>query len=516
MDLLTPEALGRHTYVIGGTGVGKSRWLEYVIIKLLSLMKQLLSLGGLGVIDPHGELYNNLVARIAATKDRGLWERIILVDPQDPHWTVGINPLQLLDGELVERNAQFLAGVVARIWRVDELVTARMMRMMFHSFWLLANLGLTLAELPLLLGNKQLRRSLVEKEPALSGPRQYFTQEFPRDDRTIVEWTQSTLNKAGQLSTDPEIRLLLGQPQSTFSFRQLLDEGYILLVNLSKGSLLAENAHILGGFIMAQLQQTALARAQRPNVRHKYWTLFADEFHNYTTETIQEILVETRKYKMPLVFANQVFGYLREMPELQAAVLNSVGNLICFRMGDKDAQIFSREVFQPSFEQVKDIRVRYQDVPFLFGEVKQRFDDNVYRTVEETWEYEIRKLTGIADREFWWKRRGPNPARLFRTRDMPDVTITPRLRDLIVEFKETSNRRWARRKEDVAREIRERQGALLTGELFSRTAPTVTVETPQKTFLSKLKVTPAYEEVREGDLAWLLEDETPWYWDTVE
>ena len=98
---------------------------------------------------------------------------------------------------------------------------------------------------------------------------------------------------------------------------------------------------------MAQLQQAALARARRPNKNHKRWVLFADEFHNYTTETIQEILVESRKYKLSLVFANQVFGYLREMPELQAAILNSVGNLICFRVGDRTLKYSPVKFFSP-------------------------------------------------------------------------------------------------------------------------------------------------------------------------
>ena len=510
MTVLLPSVLGKHAYVIGGSGAGKSRWLEDIFMQLVR------EGAGIGAIDSHGELYNNLVARLAATGDRHLWERIILVDPGDPDWSVGINPLQLNTGELVERKAQFLAGVVARIWRADELLTARMMRMMFHSFWLLSNQELTLAELPLLLGNRKLRGELIARESAYSGVHHYFANEFPRDDRTIVEWTQSTLNKAGQLAVDPEIRLMLGQQQSTVNFQEILDRGLILLVNLSKGTILAENAHILGGFVMAQLQQAALARARQPNKNHKRWVLFADEFHNYTTETIQEILVESRKYKLSLVFANQVFGYLREMPELQAAILNSVGNLICFRMGDKDAQIFVREVFQPSFEQIKDVRVRYQKVPFFLWEVNQRFDDAVYRSVEETWEYEMRKLTALADRQFWWKQRGPAPARAFQSRYLPDVQMTLRLRDQIAEMKAVSNQRWARRKQVADGEIRERQLVLLNGssgngDSLSHTSVQTTPAThPQMTEV------PASEMVDEEDISWLLHDETPWYGDGVE
>lgn len=510
MSQISHETLGRHAYVIGGSGTGKSRWME-------DLFMQLVKDGcGVGAIDPHGELYNNLVARLAATGDRRLWRRIILVNPSDPGWSVGINPLQLADNELVERRAQFLAGVVGRIWRADDLIMARMMRMMFHSFWLLANQNLTLTELPLLLSSKKVRRQLIAREPAHSGAAHYFNNEFPRDDRTIVEWTQSTLNKAGQLAADPEIRLMLGQQQSTIDFQEILDRGLILLVNLSKGALLAENAHILGGFIMAQLQQAALARAQRPNRNYRQWVLFADEFHNYTTETIQEILVESRKYKLSLVFANQVFGYLRETPELQAAILNSVGNLICFRMGDADAKIFVREVFQPSFEQVKDVRTRYQKAPFFIWDVNQRFDDAVYRAVDETWEYEMRKLTGLADRQFWWKQRGPVPPRPFQSRFLPDIRMTSRLRDQIDELRAISNQRWARLREDAVREIQSRQELLLAGSRFNSDSQQSPVVVLGQNGHAPMREVPAYETLSESAQTWLFEDETPWFWDTVE
>lgn len=515
MSLLTEDTLGRHAYVIGGTGSGKSRWMEDLFMQIVKkpIARDVI---GAGVVDPHGELYNNLVARLAATGDRQLWERVILVDPSDPEWSVGINPLQIAEGELVERKAQFLAGVIARIWRADDLLTARMMRMMFHSFWLLANQGLTLTELPLLLGNKKVRKRLTVQEAVYSGAGQYFTNEFPRDDRTIVEWTQSSLNKAGQLVADPEIKLILGQQHSTIDFQEILDQGLILLVNLSKGALLAENAHILGGFVMAQLQQAALARARHPSKNHRQWVLFADEFHNYTTETIQEILVESRKYKLSLIFANQVFGYLREMPELQAAILNSVGNLICFRMGDADAQLFAREVFQPSFEQIKDIRERYQKVPFFIWEVNKRFEDAVYRPVDETWEYERRKLTSLADRQFWWKQRGSAPASRFQSRYLPDIRMTPRLRDQIAELKCVSNERWARRKQDVVREIQERQWLLLGDSLSASVARSPAAAETEVTIRHQIQEVPPFEVVGDDDLAWLLQDETPWYWNAVE
>ena len=91
--------------------------------------------------------------------------------------------------------------------------------------------------------------------------------------------------------------------------------------------------------------------------------------------------------------------------------------------------------------------------------------------MDETWEYEIRKLTRLADRQFWWKRRGPTPARAFQSRFLPDVRVTPRLRDRIAVLKEVSNARWARRKEVAEGEIRERQLVLLSRSPSMSDAP---------------------------------------------
>lgn len=452
---LNAQSLRRHIYVLGGTGVGKSRALESWIMQLIRQGE------GVGIIDPHGELFYDILTRIAKTGDRRLWQRVVIVNPLDATHIVGFNPLEVKPGEVVERKAQFLADVINKIWKADPLITARMQRMMQHTFWLLAATGLTLVELPQVLLDPEFRGHLLKQVPKPNPLHLYWEQEFPTAPRMVVDWTQSTLNKAGTLTTDPVLRLLFGQQRSSFDMRQIMDKGLVLLVNLSKGVLGADNSHMLGGFLMGAIQQAALARADAPAVSYRSFTLFVDEFQNYTTDNIQEILAESRKYKLSLVMAHQYYGQLRDNPKLQAAVVNTVGNLVCFRLGYSDADLFVRDVFYPSLDQVKDVRVNWQRVPSLLGERLEAYEQIQYRQLEEIWERETRRLTMLKNREFWYKQRGPYQPRLLRSSDMPDIKLTPRLQEAITELVALSNRRWARSQTEVQREVERRQHHLM-------------------------------------------------------
>jgi len=412
---------------------------------------------GVGVIDPHGELFGNLVARIAATCNQKLWQRVVILNPLNDTYSVGFNPLQIHAGEVIERKTKFLADVITQIWRADPLITARMQRMMSHTFFLLATFGLTLNELPLAMTNVDFRKALLENLEETHPLRLYWDKEFPQNPRTITEWTQSTLNKAGSLTTDPDLSLLFGQRYSTIDFQEIMNSGKILLVNLSKGGLGGDTSHMLGGFVMAQIQQSALARANNPHQDHRPFILFVDEFQNYTTDNVQEILAESRKYKLSLVMAHQYHEQLSINPELQAAVMNTVGNYVCFRLGYADAKLFVHDIFQPEIDQVKDIRLRYQKVE---GE-EQEFEDKLYRGQDEIWESETRKLTELQNREFWYKKRGPNPPVKLRSLHLPDIQMTPYLQESIDELVALSNSKYARPKSEIRREIARRERRLL-------------------------------------------------------
>lgn len=451
------DALSKHMYVIGGTGVGKSRAIESWV------MQHVKNKRGVGVIDPHGELYDNLIARIAQL-GRQVFDRVVLINPLDPSYTVGINPLELKSGEVPERRAQFLASVVTKIFRADPLITARMQRMMFHAFWLLIVSRLTLVEFEPVLTDADFRARLLIPLPHTHNLFRYWTREFPNSDRLVTEWTQSSLNKVGALVADPDFALMLGQQHSTLDYRALMDEGKVLLVRLSKGELSEQGSHLMGAFILAQIQLAAMSRAATPHVNYRRFTLFLDEFQNYTTDDIHEILAESRKYKLSLVVAHQFYEQLRHSPELQAAVLNTVGNLVCFQVGDSDAEQLVRDVFIPPVDLVKDVRRRRVPTgidwwPFTIEE------EPVWRPLPEIWELEKRKLTLLPPRMFWHKQRGKNAPRLLRTVNMPDVKKTPRLEEAIGELITVSAAAYGRAKPDVAAEITARAARLAGNKL---------------------------------------------------
>jgi hypothetical protein len=225
----------------------------------------------------------------------------------------------------------------------------------------------------------------------------------------------------------------------------------VLLVNLSKGTLVARNSYLLGGFITAQVELAAFGRAARPHTDHAPFALIADEFQNFVTQSAHELLAEIRKYFLIMILAHQFYAQLLDQPKLQQAVLNTVGNLAVFRVGASDADLFVRDVFRPEIDRIKDTRKRVYPtglkwLPVIFE------DEPLYRPLAETWEQEARRLTSLQAREFWFKQRGVPRAVKLRTPDMPDVVRTPRLEQAIADLTAVTAQ-WGRSRAEVRREI---------------------------------------------------------------
>ena len=425
--------------------MGKSRALADWILQLIKNRQ------GVGVIDPHDQLYK-LIVPYVAKRGRRLWHNVVLFDPTDPEYVIGFNPLELHPGEVAERKAQFLATVVTRIFHTDENITVRMQRVMRYAFWLLILSKLTLVEFPAVLVNRNFRDYLLASIPETSKLHLFWQQEFPTQPRLVTEWIGSSLNRIDPLVTDPALKLVFGQQKSSIDFRAIMDEGKVLLVNIPKGVFGGRSTYLLGAFILAQIQLAALSRADQTRYSPRQFTLFIDEFQNYTTEDIDEILAESRKYGLALVMAHQFYEQLADSPKLQAAVLETVGNLICFRVGYQDAQQLVRDIFTPEIDRVKDVRVRKMPTGIdWFPYTTEK--DMVWRPLNEIWEQEARELTSLPDRFFWYKQRGGEAAQRLRTRNVPDLPINPQLREAIQELRELSAKQYAREKTVVNSEI---------------------------------------------------------------
>lgn len=435
---LTALQRATHTHVIGQTGMGKSRALESWA------MQDILAGHGVAVIDPHGDLYQNLVFRISSTlaRDPALAQRIILINPGDPAWTVGFNPLEPIPGIALERLAWFLTDVILKIWKLDLSAISRTQRLLTYAFLALAEHRLTLLDLPRFLSDTAWRGELIA-HTSYREVADYFHYEFPAREGAIHQWITPVLNKIGPLIFDPDVRLMLAT-RSTINFREILDRNLVLLVNLSKGILGEGNSALLGAFFVAHLQQAALSRANSRN--RETFFLYLDEFQNYTTDNIKDILSESRKYGLSLILAHQYLDQLSV--DLRGAVLNTAGTVVCFRLGFEDATVLARELYPPGYlrelhEEVQFVRMGGHAVP-LFREERQALSHDQL----------IALLTQLNAREFWTKRRGPHLPLKYRALDMPEPRPS---RDLFAARRrliDLSGNQFGKLKEKVREELR--------------------------------------------------------------
>jgi hypothetical protein len=439
--LLTPAHRATHTYVVGQPGTGKSRALESWALQDIAAGQ------GVAVIDPHGDLFHNLLYRLADDPEIG--KRVIIIDPCERKWVTSFNPLEAIQGLPQERAALFLTDVAVKIWKLDSVSAPRLVWLLTNTFLALSNLQLTLLDLPRFLLDTPYRESLLPRLTHV-GAHAYFAFEFPTSQAAIHQWVTPVLNKLEGLIFDPDIRLMLAGP-ATINFRKVLDQQLVLLVHLPKGIIGEGPSALLGAFIVAHLQKAALSRANA-RVREPYY-LYLDEFQNYTTDNIEDILSESRKYGLSLTIAHQ---YLEQLStDLRSAVLNTAGTIVCFRVGYHDALQLAKEIFpSPDYLKTKQLRLR-------------RFLHWPLMTLEEHergvgWEGLAWRLANLHPREFWTHQRGRSAPVQLRTFTVQDPVITRDLMQRVYKLRAISGTAYGRSKQEVAREVSASQARVFT------------------------------------------------------
>lgn len=439
--VLTESERQTSTYIVGQPGVGKSRLIE-------SLIRQDILAGrGVGVIDVAGDLHNRMLAWLATQRER--WDKIILIEPTQREYVIRLNPLAPLPGVPAERVAVNLTDLGVSLFKLDPTQTPRLVDVMSYAFLAMSATGLTLTDLKDFLLVKPFRDQQLRRLPSdLLWVQDYFEYEYPKSLGGARLWSVPVLNKWNRVLFDPDIRLMMGGGKA-LDFREIIDGGYIVLAHIPKGILGKGTASLAAAFLVARYQQAAMGRVDTtpdtPEARPPYY-LYLDEFQNYTTDNISEILDESRKYALRLTMAHQ---YLEQLSlEVRSSVLSSSGTVACMRVGYNDAKELAPYVF-PGQAFMTQTETRYR----VTGTPQARTIGADDRREDFGWDGLAEVLANQPVREFWMRRKGDTEPIRLHTEDTPDMRFTPEVRALIHQLRRRSGERFGAERAVVKAEL---------------------------------------------------------------
>lgn len=413
---LTSQERSRHIFILGSTGSGKTKLIESLI------RNDILAGRGFGLLDPHGDITENILkyfASLTVCPDspksiKEIGKKLILIEPFNRNMAVGFNPLEAQEREQYPLVLE-LMGIFKKLWK-DAHWGPRMDELLRNSFLTLAANNHTMLEVRTLLTDSSFRESLIEKLSFAEVKEYWYSRYNSLSDKMQAVYREPLLNRLSIFTSDSLIRSIIGQAKSTFSFREAMDQGKWILINLSKGYL-KENSQLLGGLFIAKLQNAAMSRVDIPESKRRPFYLFIDEFQNFVSEDFKTILSESRKYGLSLATACQTLSQMDT--ELKGAILGNVGTQIIFRLSHKDATSLSSELSPRE------------------------------KTAIE------RKLIDLKMRQAFLKRKGDRP-RILKT---PHVADTQTSMEAIQQIKDASFSNYTRPTKEVEIEIQKRTGA---------------------------------------------------------
>ena len=327
----------RHVYLVGKTGTGKSTVFRNMAIQDMQNGK------GIGVIDPHGELVHQLLESVP--DDRV--DDVIYFDPSDVNYPVGVNIFECPDPS--QKNLM-ASGILEVFKKHFGLISwgPRLEYLLNYSILTLIDVpGTTLLGVLRLLSDDNYRKYILHKvtDPLV---REFWEKEFKGmkgSSSLIAEALSPIQNKVGRFLSSSTIRNILGQRTSSIDFKAAMDEGKILLVNLSKGKIGEDNANLLGSLIVSRLSFMIMQRVNVPEEERQPFFLYVDEFQNIASGAFATVLSEARKYNLCLHLTHQYTAQLPE--EMMDAVFGNIGTLVAFTLGAPDAKVLEPE-FAPA------------------------------------------------------------------------------------------------------------------------------------------------------------------------
>lgn len=315
----------QHVYILGQTGTGKSTLLRTMALQDAKNGR------GLCLIDPHGDLARDIFKH--ADANCLYWD---IADPTSPF---GYNPLTRIDKSLRPLIASGFVDTLKHQWadawgpRMESLLRWSLLALLDQP-------RATVADIMPLLTNKDFRRQAIAHIEDVECRRFWVEEYTALSYKTAFDGAAPIANKLSIFLSHPVIRQTLTNPKIPLRFRQIMDEGQILIVDLSKGRLGAEAANIMGGLIVSGLRNAAFTRENLPEHERKPYGILVDEFHNFTSETIAESLSELRKYRVNMTLSQQ---HARQSdPKIRQSLMGNVGTSIIFRLGLEDAEYFAQ------------------------------------------------------------------------------------------------------------------------------------------------------------------------------
>lgn len=325
----------RHMYIVGKTGMGKTTLLENMVIQ------DVISGHGLAYVDPHGDTAEKILEFIPPSRIND----VVYFNPSDLNYPVAFNVVEQVDPRMRHLVASGLVTVFKKLWvdswgpRLEYILRNAILAVLDYP-------GSTLLAVTRMLSDKAFRKKVIEKiqDPVV---RAFWINEFTGyADKFASEAVAPIQNKVGQFLSTSLIRNVVCQVKSTIDVREIMDEGKILILNLSKGRIGEDSSALLGAMMITKIQLAAMGRVNIPESDRKDFFLYVDEFQNFATEAFASILSEARKYRLNLTMAHQYIEQLSE--EVRSAVFGNVGTIMSFRIGASDAAVLAKE-FAPRF-----------------------------------------------------------------------------------------------------------------------------------------------------------------------
>ena len=339
---MTDDDRRRHIYTIGQTGTGKSTFLQ-------ELAKQDARNGkGFCFIDPHGDAIEDILT--AVPKERA--EDVVVFDPSDVERPFGLNMLEYDPAHPEQKTFVIneMIGIFDQLYDLKATGGPMFEQYVRNAMLLIMDdpaSGSTLMEISKVLADEDFRKMKLTKctNPVV---RDFWIKEAEKagGEAALANMVPYITSKLTTFIANDMMRPIIAQQNSTLNFRDIMDNGKILLVKLSKGKIGEINAHLLGMVVVGKILMNALARGDMPEDQRRDFYLYLDEFQNVTTNSISQILSEARKYHLCLIIAHQFIGQLSE--DISKAVFGNVGSMCVFRVGAEDAEFLEKQ-FEPIF-----------------------------------------------------------------------------------------------------------------------------------------------------------------------